>query len=220
MQSIQGLYRNAPSWVRLYVRYRIPLFDVDLLACFLPETGSIIDLGCGYGVLANLLATTNPNWRVTGIDLNRKRIEVAQSTVKGRTNIAFQVGDARTGLPQADAIIMTDFLHHLKVPDQNTLLEVVYQKLRLGSSLILLEASTRPFWRSVMSGLSDWILYPFQEKAHFRSPEDMTATMEAIGFQSQIFDRPSAIFAGIGYHCVKADNEKGPAQGVASTGSL
>jgi 2-polyprenyl-3-methyl-5-hydroxy-6-metoxy-1,4-benzoquinol methylase len=203
LHHIQHLYLDAPLGARLYVRYRVPFVNIDSIAQFLPEAGDIVDLGCGFGVLANLLATRNPNWHVTGIDLDRHRIAVARTTINDRTNIDFRVGDARTDIQSTDAVIMTDFLHHLKVPDQNALLETVYQRLRPEGSLILLEVPTRPFWRCAMSWLSDWILYPFQEKAHFRSPEEMTATLETIGFRVRVFDRPVPIFAAIGYHGVK-----------------
>lgn len=170
---------------------------------YLPSKGRIVDLGCGYGVLTNSLALQNENWHLVGIDQNIFRIAQARTTIRGRSNIEFRVGDVRDDIEEADVVLMSDFLHHLKVEEQNRMLEVTYQRLPPSGFLIILEASTMPAWKSFISRLSEWLLYPFSEKGNFRNPEELVQVLQQIGYQVWLFDRPSRIFAGIGFACQK-----------------
>ena len=42
-----------------------------------PVTGSVLDLGCGYGVIGIVLKRTFPEIEVTGVDVNPRAIELA-----------------------------------------------------------------------------------------------------------------------------------------------
>ena len=44
-----------------------------------PPTGTILDLGCGYGPIAVWLALRSPNSRVWALDVNQRAIELARS---------------------------------------------------------------------------------------------------------------------------------------------
>jgi 2-polyprenyl-3-methyl-5-hydroxy-6-metoxy-1,4-benzoquinol methylase len=203
--KLHALYQHARIWVRLYVRLRLPFINTQAIRRYLPSKGHIVDLGCGYGVLANSLALQNENWHLVGIDHNAFRIAQARATIRGRSNIEFRVGDVRDENEDADVVLMCDFLHHLSIEEQNRLLETVYQRLRPGGFVIILEASTRPAWKSCISRLSDWVLYPLSEKGNFRNPEVLAQVLQRIGYEVQLFDRPSGIFAGIGYACQKPE---------------
>jgi ubiquinone/menaquinone biosynthesis C-methylase UbiE len=204
--TLLSLYDQAPLFVKLYVRLRLPFVNNRGFHLFLPPQGKILDLGCGYGLLANLLSLNNDGWYVVGIDSNPNRIEQARLSIKDRDNIEFHLGDARKFPLDANVVILTDFLHHLKFEDQDKMLEDIHQQLCPGGTLILLEASTKPKLKSFMSRLSDCLLYPFDEKANFRDPEELASTLNCIGFKVNIFERTSKIFAGIGYACEKMDD--------------
>ncbi len=202
--DLVALYRDCGPILKLYVRLRAPLISLDTFHHLMPDhPGCIVDLGCGYGLLANSLAMAYPDWQVIGIDLQATRIAEARKTIRGRTNVEFRVGDARAYLGQADVVLMADFLHHLKVADQDSLLESVYTQLRPGGLVVILDVATRPWWKFMMSWLADWVFYPLDEKNHIRSSEEIIRTLESIGYQVEVFDRPASIFAGIGYACIK-----------------
>jgi len=53
---------------------------------------SVLDLGCGIGVVANTIAQKRPQATVTGIDMKSKNINTANKFYK-RNNLSFFVGD-------------------------------------------------------------------------------------------------------------------------------
>lgn len=81
----------------------------------IPEGSTVLDIGCGYGALADSIAANVTNVRVIGIDANRNHIEMAKSMFL-RDNLLFIAGDATSSLPQEkiDSIVMSSVLEHLE----------------------------------------------------------------------------------------------------------
>ena len=114
------------------------------------------------------------------------------------------VGDATEFHIEADGYVMVDFLHHIPVQQQNRLLSRLHALLTPGGFVVILEVPDRPFIKAMLSRISDWILYPFDIKAQFRNPDEFIGILEHIGFHVLTFERPTGIFAGIGYACRKS----------------
>src|SRR3954469_3141926 len=53
-------YRDERPFVRLFVFARHLLAPLGRIAAEVPARGKILDLGCGHGLFANLLAVTSP----------------------------------------------------------------------------------------------------------------------------------------------------------------
>ncbi|MBU6424157.1 MAG: hypothetical protein KGQ88_09005, partial [Chloroflexi bacterium] len=60
-------YRGAPLLARWAVHGRAFLSDLARIEEYVPRHGFIVDLGCGDGLFANLLAETSPRRRVLGL---------------------------------------------------------------------------------------------------------------------------------------------------------
>src|SRR4030067_3863385 len=48
----------------------------------LPETGYILDLGCGYGAIGIAAATFNPNSHVIMTDINKRAVHLAKENIQ------------------------------------------------------------------------------------------------------------------------------------------
>ena len=48
----------------------------------IPEKGTVLDLGCGYGVIGIIIAKINPNLKIYMVDINPRAIELAKLNVK------------------------------------------------------------------------------------------------------------------------------------------
>ena len=48
----------------------------------IPESGTVLDLGCGYGVIGIVLAKLNPKLRVYMVDINREAVKLAKRNIK------------------------------------------------------------------------------------------------------------------------------------------
>lgn len=133
VSKLVTLYAGQDIRVRLYVNGRLMLLRLDYYVGFLPDDGLIVDVGCGYGVLANYLSIYYPKSQIIGIDLNRRRIDAAIKTIGKRENITFLVEDAaQWAWPECTGIVMTDFLHHVTPPDQEKILQNASRSLEKG----------------------------------------------------------------------------------------
>ena len=181
-KDILKLYK--PKYIYWYNRLKlflIPYFKVEKLV---PQKGFIIDLGCSHGLLTNLLAFKSKERNVLGLEMNKNRIKYANIGIE---NASFEAGDiTKMNIPEADCIVFTHVLHHLKTfEEQEKLLKSCYDKLRLGGYIIISEVDKYPRWKYIISLFADYILYPF-EKINYRSVENFTSLLEKINFKVEI----------------------------------
>jgi 2-polyprenyl-3-methyl-5-hydroxy-6-metoxy-1,4-benzoquinol methylase len=107
----------------------VPL--VDGLTERLRSGIAVLDVGCGHGHAANLIADAFPASRVTGIDVSEQGIAAARDeAAKLRlANVAFEVRDARNIEPEAyDLVTAFDVIHDL--PDPAGTLAAIHAALR------------------------------------------------------------------------------------------
>src|SRR5688572_2964589 len=86
--------RTAPFGARLFVHGRAFLSDLAFVERYVPRHGFIVDIGCGHGLFANVLAEASDARRVLGVDVDERKIAVARATAEGRAALRFEVGDA------------------------------------------------------------------------------------------------------------------------------
>jgi SAM-dependent methyltransferase len=81
----------------------------ELLACLIPESCSVLDVGCGDGLLARLIQDRRPDLALRGIDV----------LVREHTLIPVEAFDGRSiprGDDSVDVIMFVDVLHHTDDP--------------------------------------------------------------------------------------------------------
>jgi len=92
----------------------------------------VLDIGCGSGRAANLLARTFPNSRVTGYDFSREAIENArgEAAKHNTANVYFEIKDVThlNGDGKFDLITAFDAIHDQAHPDR--VLAGIYHSLR------------------------------------------------------------------------------------------
>jgi trans-aconitate methyltransferase len=199
------LYAGQGSLVKFYVQARSLLLNLNYYAEAFSNAGTIVDIGCGYGVLANYLSLTLPNNDIVGIDIDYKRINSATMTIGQRANITFQIADVtHCSLPDCIGIVMTDFLHHVYPSEQRKILESAFLSLRKGGVLLIAEADSgaKPIYRYWASYLSDRFLYP-ASKSYFRKSKDWEDILSGLGFKVITVKERNPIIARIMFCCRK-----------------
>ena len=107
-----------------YRAYLVPevVAALDGAAERLSRGGVIIDVGCGAGVAASVLAAGFPEAAVIGIDPSARAIDRARAEADrlGLGNLAYRQGtfDDLDRLPEADLLVTLDVLHDLPRPDR------------------------------------------------------------------------------------------------------
>jgi trans-aconitate methyltransferase len=81
--------------------------------------GTIVDIGCGIGLMAAYLHESGFAQPVVGIDHDARKIEQARRAVPSAT---FEVADAREAIPDASAVLLLDVLHYFDDDDQSRIL--------------------------------------------------------------------------------------------------
>lgn len=102
---------------------------------------SVLDIGCGAGIISLELALKAPWMKVVGIDLDKEAIKRANSIKKTLklTNVEFQCMDATTIYPYQDnyfdLVLLIDIIEHISNPQM--LIANVSRVLKPGGNVII-----------------------------------------------------------------------------------
>lgn len=181
------LYSGSPLSDRLQVSLRWRSCPFEAVAAFAPPSGEQLDLGCGRGILANLLALRSPGRAVRGLDPDPRRIETARRTIGDRGNVTFAVGKEPAPGTRFAAISVVDVLYLLSEVEWKRLLRSCRDALAPGGTLLVKTMARRPRWKAAIDR--------FQETLSVRAlgwtiggstivppdPDALAAELEALG---------------------------------------
>ncbi|MDP9371800.1 MAG: class I SAM-dependent methyltransferase, partial [Chloroflexota bacterium] len=138
-----ALYDGSPPAERAFVRIRVFLSDLRVLERHAPDTGPILDLGCGHGLVTNLLALGGPARDVRGIDIDADKIAAARRTVGGG--------------PYA-AITVADVFYLIPPEGQHRLLASCARLLAPDGVLLWKSQVRRPRWKYAITRGQEWLM--------------------------------------------------------------
>ena len=152
--------QRPPLWSRLYVRLRRLIVPFGVIEGCIPRKCTVVDIGCGFGVFANFVASRSGHRDVVGIDLAGKRISAAKKNYGGTPNLSFVCADiTRTDIPKADVITLVDVLHHVPSRErQQDLLGSCFAALSGGGAIIVKDVDTRPRWKYCWNRVHDYVM--------------------------------------------------------------
>ncbi len=201
-RKTKALYTGF-GWPALFARIRFITAPYDRLEPYVPASGLVIDLGCGYGTFSHLLALMAPARRVLGLDLDAVKIARAP---RGGANVVNRLGDIRTEtLDPAACILLVHVLHHLdSFEAQERLLASCREKLNDGGRLVICEVNSAPRWKYGLGWLADRVLYP-GDPIFYRFPAEMKELLSRSGFRSETrLVHEGTPFSHAVYVCTKA----------------
>ena len=145
-RAVSRLYRLQGPYVFHFAYWKMradPLFSAVVAAA--PPSGEILDLGCGFGLVAHWLTLFSPGRRVYGLDFDADKIRVARATAAANPRVSFARCDLLEGpeLPACDCALLCDVLHYFRPEDQARLLAKIFAALRPGGRLIIRDALAR-----------------------------------------------------------------------------
>lgn len=150
-KEVFSLYKDASLWVKFHNFVRWKSYPFKRIAEYVPEKGRILELGCGYGLMSNLLAIESPHRNVLGIDISLKKIDIAEKTMDARKNIQFKVSDvfnpAIFEVARYNCIVILDVLYLVPLEKWEFIFENCYNALEKGGVLLVKEQDTKPKWK-------------------------------------------------------------------------
>lgn len=184
------LYRNQSFGARLHTRLRALSAPLDAVVEALPRKGSLLDVGCGHGLVANEAALRNPELRVLGIDLSDTKIASARASLGSRPNVEFRLAPLER-VPESgfDAVSLIDVLYLVPALSWAAFLQACLRKLAPGGLFVLKEIGTEPRWKferlKLQEFMSTRILRITRgDTLHFESADELRRRLADTGFES------------------------------------
>ncbi len=127
-----------------YLRVKLRMEkNYSLFNSIIPRSGKIYDIGCGYGYLSYMLHFVSEERKVTGIDYDCEKIEVANNCISKNEHIHFECADiTQYNFEPADVFLLSDVLHYLPKEGQETVVNHCIQNLNDGGMIIIRDANT------------------------------------------------------------------------------
>jgi 2-polyprenyl-3-methyl-5-hydroxy-6-metoxy-1,4-benzoquinol methylase len=204
-------YREAPVIARILVHGRAFLSDLAFVDRYVPRHGFIVDLGCGHGLFANLLAEAAATRRVLGIDLDERKIAVARATIQGREEIRFEVGDiVHEAPPKCDAVTIIDVLYLLPPSDQEAVLRKAAGALVENAPLVVKAQERAASPRYALTYAQELVTTALgvtrggARRFHFLARAEAIAMFERAGFLVDVIDMPGRPYTDVVYLARKA----------------
>jgi 2-polyprenyl-3-methyl-5-hydroxy-6-metoxy-1,4-benzoquinol methylase len=204
-------YRDAPMIARTLVHGRAFLSDLAFIDRYVPRHGFIVDLGCGHGLFANLLAEAAATRRVLGIDIDERKIEVARATIQGREEVRFEVGDiVHEAPPKCDAVTIIDVLYLLPPSDQEAVLRKAAGALVENAPLVVKAQERSASPRYALTYAQELVTTALgvtrggARRFHFLARAEAVGMFERAGFLVDVIDMPGRPYTDVVYLARKA----------------
>jgi len=205
------LWDEAPRSARLHTTIRAWTAPFEALETHVPQSGRVLEVGCGHGVFSTFLALSSPSRSVVGIDIDEQKISLANTTAKrlrpGEATVTFEYRPSGE-LPEApsgwDAIVFADVLYLLQPADRTRLLEQCAAALAPGGVLIVKEVDTEPKFKARIAQFQEFLATRVLRITHgdamsFPSANELAKEMNAAGLST----RSSRLDQGYFHpHCV------------------
>lgn len=184
--SLFSLYKPQGIIKASWTVLRILILPYKKLDSLVPRNGTVLDIGCGNGGFSNYLCLESPKRKVLGIDLSKKRVEIAKKSIGKRKNVHFIFGDVtKIKQPFADCYLIVDVLHHIDFEKQEKLLEFLAKKLNRRSSLIIKEIDPSNKIPFLFGHTIEKILYP-KEKIYARPKKEWEKIFKSFGLSIKV----------------------------------
>lgn len=144
-------YRDLPAAARVHATVRWWSAPFPRIAAHLPQSGRVLEIGCGHGLFSTYAALGVPDRSVVGVDIDADKIALARRVAAGLpgADLAFRV--AESGAVPAgpwDAIVIVDVLYLLPADAQRSLVAQAAAELSPGGLLLVKEMSPTPRWKA------------------------------------------------------------------------
>jgi 1-acyl-sn-glycerol-3-phosphate acyltransferase len=161
----------------------------------LPKTGTILDLGCGYGFMCYMLQFRSSDQTIIGVDYDEEKIETARNGYLKSTRLQFHRADIlQFPLDNYSGIVLSDVLHYLEPSEQEDLLHRCCSALLPGGVLVIRDGNKDMKKRHRGTQLTEFFsvkVFKFNKSKHtlsFLSANRISQLVELHGLTVEIED--------------------------------
>ena len=138
-------------------------------------SGTVLDYGCGVGLLSGLLKNYLPAARIDGYDVSAASIERVDRTLAARGRFTSEMSELRENY---DVVIISNVMHHVQAHERQATISALQARLARLGKLVMFEHNPRnPLTRWAVSHC------PFDEGVRLLMPKEALAYFEATGLK-------------------------------------
>ncbi len=186
LSRIIGSYESpivrAYSWGRFKILHQR---FMDEVGQYLPKTGNVLDIGCGFGLFGLYFASMHPDRQVHGFDLNEKRIATANESARklGMNNATFHAEDATKwkGAHEFDAAYMLDIIHHIPREAVDGLIGQLRSLVSPTGVVVIKDVNSKPWFKTAFTWALDKAMDP-KTPVHYWPMDVLKKKLEDAGF--------------------------------------
>ena len=187
-KDIYTLYKTSGFLTKAYLRIKFRICPLLQAETFVPANGRIVDLGCGNGLFSFILRLGSSGRTITGIDLDPKKIRVAEKIAGPDPAFDFLTANiVEADYPPADVICLIDVLYLVPPAAQNKIIRKCAGSLPPGGLLIIKEMDDRPRWKQLWNRFQETLAvkvigFTLGEKFFFRNAAAWEDALKRHGF--------------------------------------
>lgn len=150
-----GAYADSGARTRAHVAVRLATCPFEGIEALVPDRGTVLDVGCGHGLLSILLARRSPGRTVVGVDVDASKLAAARlaasrAGVSDRVHFE-QVAPAWLPPPASvDSVVIVDVLYLLGERRRAELLDAAVRATS-GGTVVVKEMADRPRWKRALT---------------------------------------------------------------------
>jgi 2-polyprenyl-3-methyl-5-hydroxy-6-metoxy-1,4-benzoquinol methylase len=194
VEQALALYTTAPRRDRLHVRGREKSCPVAAILAAVPRTGRVLEVGCGHGLVSASLAIDSAARRVSGVDIDGRKIALAQRAagVFGHPErLSFSVTDGTLPAGPWDAIVIVDVLYLIDRESEQALIAQCAAALAPGGVFVVKETDVVPRWKHRFATLQEFVATRVVritkgDSLSFTPIADLAADMESAGLDVRV----------------------------------
>jgi SAM-dependent methyltransferase len=173
---------RAYCWARFWIlRQRF----LEEIGQYLPRSGEVLDVGCGFGLFSLYYAMASPQRFVRGLDLDGRRIAMAgRAAARLRLdNVVYEQGDALhfKCVGEYAAAYMLDIVHHVAPGGVMPLLTALHRCLAPGGRLLVKDVDTEPRYKRWFTWTLDRLMAPHTPVTYWPAAR-LQQALEGVGF--------------------------------------
>ena len=210
IEAAAALYRSSGKFALNFARGKLrhdPVFLAVLENGLIKNGMTVLDLGCGQGLLFALLRTAESHWPkatpyprgswpndwpapalrldLHGIELRESEVVIARKALGSSASIT-SLDLSHSEIPRADVVTLFDVLHYLDADAQVSLIKRIAHAISPGGLLLVRDADAAAGWPYRVTYFAERIAAicrgHFYQRFHFRSRAEWNALFSENGF--------------------------------------